>query len=121
MQYIIDQVYMIKGSEMSYTFSSNLSSMSSNSCVASIPVFLTYSDFTAFLASGLIANANASYCLSPASSITFTLSAKDNLHYFVGLKSFQSSLIDYTMQGNIREYDVTNMTTTVYCLIHLSL
>ena len=37
MQYIIDQVYMIKGSEMSYTFSSNLSSMSSNSCVASIP------------------------------------------------------------------------------------
>ena len=116
MQYIIDQAYMIEGSEMQYVFSrfsSNVSSLSSDSCAALIPVFLTYSDFTAFLASGLIANANASYCLPPASSITFTISAKDNLHYFVGLQSFQSSVIDYTMQGHIREYDVTDMATTV--------
>ena len=110
-QYIIDQAYMIEGSKVQYIFSSYM--LSINSCVASIPVFLTYSDFTAFLASGLIANANASYCLPPASSITFTLSAKDNLHYFVGLQSFQSSVIDYTMQGNIREYDITDIATTV--------
>ena len=113
MQYIVDQAYMIKGSEILYAFSSNVSSTSSDSCVASIPVFHTYNDFTAFLASGLIARANVSYCLPPASSITFTLSASDNLHYFVGIQSFQSSVINYTMQGNIREYDVTNMTTTV--------
>ena len=115
MQYIIEQAYIIEGSKVQYVFSSymSISVNSSDSCVASIPVFLTYSDFTAFLASGLIANANASYCLPPASSITFTLSAKDNLHYFVGLQSFQSSVIDYAMQGNIKEYDVTDMTTTV--------
>ena len=115
MQYIIEQAYMIEGSEVQYVFSSYvlISVNSSDSCVASIPVFLTYSDFTAFLASGLIANENASYCLPPASSITFILSTNGNLHYFVGLQSFQSSVIDYTMQGHIREYDVTDMSTTV--------
>ena len=115
MRYIIEQAYIVKGSEVQYVFSSymSISVNSSDSCVASIPVFLTYSDFTAFLASGLIANANASYCLLPASPISFTLSANDNLHYFVGLQSYQSSVIDYTMQGNIREYDVTDMITTV--------
>ena len=86
-----------------------------------IPVFLTHSDFTAFLANGFIASAHTSYCLPPASSVTFTLSANDkNRHYFVGLKSFQSSMINSTIIGNVVEYDVAMITTSCRSLPSLS-
>ena len=96
--------------------SSSNSTLDSSTCFASIPVFLTYSDFTAFLASGFIANANALYCLPPASSIMFNVSADDqDFHYFVGLKGFQSATVSITSIENIIRYDVTKLTTTTIC------
>ena len=112
-QYFINQTYLVKGSTVQYTFSSFNSSHNTSTCIASIPVFLTYSDFTAFLVSGFIANSNASYCLSPASSVTFTISADDqNLHYFVGLKGLQSAVVDFTLIADVMRYNITELTAT---------
>ena len=121
--YGLDQHYLAQGSELLWIFSAP--KPPNYYCVTRIYIFSTHSDYAEFLQTGEARNA-VSYCLYPTSPLNFTLSAGDQ-YYFVGLKSFATTMINYTVMGDLLNYDVTGLSQTTcsfsaagnYCPISL--
>ena len=76
-------------------------------------IFENYLDYILFTSSGQVREESFSHCLLPDSPLNFTLSAVDNnQYYFVGLESFVSSTLNYTVSGSVLEYNITNLSPT---------
>ena len=116
MTYRIEEVYLIGTSQVAYNFTI-ASSQATASCVANVSIFLDYTDYTEFLTSGHARNPNKSHCLSSNEPLDFELNSFDgDSYHFVGLKSFVSATLNYTVSKELLEYDVTNA-SNVSCTI----
>ena len=120
MTYGIEEVYLIGTSQVTYNFTIVESSQKTASCVANISVFLDYSNYMEFLTSGHARNPSESHCLSPKEHLAFRLnSSNGNSYNFVGLKSFVSTLINYSVTKDLLKYDITKA-NNVSCILSTS-
>ena len=111
-QYGIEKEYLIRGSSVAFTFSTPepLLHPSSTACVTSIFIFQDHLDYLQFISTGLINLEVSSHCVSPTSGVNFTLSAVDaNAYYFIALNSHESATLNYTVTGDVLEYDVNGL------------
>ena len=113
-QYRIDEFYLVKNSTIYYLFTT-LETQNSSSCVAMIHIFSNHSNYLQFISAGLAHEANFSYCLSPPLPLNFKLSvsaAEEDQYYFVGLKSFVDTTINYTATGDLLKYNISSLSPT---------
>ena len=113
-QYRIDEFYLVKNSTIHYLFTTP-ETQNSSSCVAMIHIFSNHSNYFQFISTGLVREAVFSYCLSQPLPLSFTLSvsaAEEDQYYFVGLKSFINTTIDYTATGDLLKYSTTTLSPT---------
>ena len=70
-------------------------------------IFENYLDYFLFTSSGQVREESSSHCLLPDSPLNF-----NSQYYFVGLESFVSSTLNYTVSGSVLEYNITNLSPT---------
>ena len=114
MQYGTEEEYLIQGSEVAFTFSTPepLLHSSITACVTSIFIFQDHSDYLQFISTGLInpEGLTRSHCISTTSGVNFTLSAVyANVYYFIALNSSEFATLNYTVTGDVLEYDVIGL------------
>ena len=108
MTYSIEEVYLIGTSRVDYNFT-NAGSQASIPCVAYIFIFLNYSKYVEFLSSGYANDPSEAYCLSSNEPLHFQLNSSNRDSYrFVGLKSFESTTLNYTVSKDLLKYDITD-------------
>ena len=108
MRYIIDEVYLVNGSDVTYTMAA---SKSGSSCSARVHVFGRHSNYQQFLLEGDVSELASSYCISSTERLDFKILSQDkNQYFFIGLESLSSATLDYTVIRNVLKYNVSNST-----------
>lgn len=116
--YPIEELYLVRNSQAVYNFTV-VDVQAISSCVADVHVFLNYSDYIEFLSLGRARNPSKSYCLSPNEPLVFQLNSFDrDSYYFVGLKSLNSTTLNYTTFKDLLEYNITSA-NNVSCALSL--
>ena len=133
----IDELYLMKGSQVNYSFSVSDSfavsdSNTSDLCIANIFVFFHQLHYLEFIRSGHVSKFSlAARCLNPTEPLDFSLRLPTDYqsrYYFVGLASHYDSTLNYTINSNLLEYSIANLskitcnfsTTADKCSIPLS-
>ena len=111
--YDVDKVYLIKGSQVYYTFSKFiLETQDSLSCIAKVHVFQEYTKYLKFLVDGDTTQ-SYSQCISSSERLNFpSLSADQNGYHFIAVEGLTSTTLNYTVVSDILEYDTTNWSPT---------
>ena len=123
--YSIDVLYLVKNSIINYLFT-NAETQNTSSSVAKIYIFNDYSNFFEFNSTGQVHEAITSHDLSMALPSNFTITAKEDQYYFVGVKSFATTIINYTTTGDLIKYNISSLSPTrctfptINCSISLS-
>ena len=117
MQYIIDEVYLLKESEVTY----RMLLKSGSPCSARVHVFISHTNYQQFLLNGDVNNQARSYCINSTEVLDFKISSQDNYQYFfIGLESLSSTTLNYSVVRNVLEYNITNSTRSHMCALSAS-
>ena len=103
-KYGIDELYLTNGSQVTYKFKPT--SQDSKHCIANISI---YSDYIPYWkhANGHV---KRSICLPPAELQSFSVNSSDeDKYYFIGLESFESTILNYTVFKDLLEYEVSGL------------
>ena len=113
-QYRIDELYFVKNSIIHFLFMTPEIPISS-SCVAMIHIFSDHLHYFQFISTGQVHEVVSSYCLSPQMPLNFTLpgsAVEEDQFFFVGLESFSTTTINYTITGEQLKYNTTSLFPT---------
>ena len=115
-QYEIDEQYLTKGSQINYSFAVSNSGYNSTTdhCIASTAVFLNRTHYLEFIKTGYISPNSFSPCLYLSKPVNFSVSLPTDYqsrYYFVGLASHYDSTLNYTINSNLLEYSIANLST----------
>lgn len=115
---INNALYLIEGSELHYTFSVS-DSQTVSSCVATIYIYNSHSAYSEFFATRQVTQVYKSYCLYSNDTLNFTLSTpQSNQYFYVVVEGFESVQLNYTVTGDILEYNTANLPITM-CTFHI--
>ena len=119
----IDELYLMKGSQVNYSFSvsdsfavsdSNTSESTTDLCIANIFVFFHQLHYLEFIRSGHVSKLSLAGCLNPTEPLDFSLplpTDDQTRYYLVGLVSHYDSTLNYTINSNLLEYSTANLST----------
>lgn len=114
MQYRIDELYLIEGSQVLYNFTS-LERRTSTAPVANISV----SSFEFAESKEFVTKLEDSYCLLPMESLIFYVTPSENSYYSIEVDSFNSTILNYTVMKDVLRYNVTDLSFTTACPLYI--
>lgn len=120
-QYRLDEPYLVAPSRRTYSFTQAAvdlgeTGVNTSLCIANISVFEDRYDYFQFIVTGQVSRPNATYCLTWASKVTFTLSALErNQYYFVGVAAFKGSTLRRTIVSDMLKYNTKWLSPIVGC------
>ena len=120
MQYQIDEVYLLKGSEAIYSMSSKSESQILP-CSAKVHVFTRRNKYQQFLLNGDVSKLASSYCINSTKVLDLNIFSHRHQYFFIGLESLSSATLDYTVIKNVLKYNITNSTRSpTSCVFSIS-